>query len=1767
MIPKKKRLVRIIAVFLLLNILQQIIAPLATYALTAGPTAPEATSFEPIDTTDMVNLQSGDFNYNIPLLEVPGPEGGYPLSLSYHAGIQPNEEASWTGLGWTVNTGAINRTVNGYADDHQNMNHVVHDFWKGGARTTYSLGTTVGIGQTPASVSFNLSVSRDTYLGSGLGFSMGLGGKFGWKNIGGNVGVKAGWDPLGDFSTSANARLGAAVPIGSAARSSGALSGGLNASTNFKSISYSGSVGLSDAYGNSVGANISSTGVTVSANVGGFEGRVNNQNYGKTSTTGSGFTIPIPVAWGTIDVGYDYERYWSDEKDEILTNGTLYYPSSSVDFDKNAFDTYSIADIDSSMTKNLSAENVMGGSFPDYDNFYVASQGVSGSMRPYWFRKKLVRQNKKNGDTYLLKQYNYQTQTSPEWNTYQKTGFRFDNDFSNKFLYEGGTFVNSSQTSAPLSEVYSSTSPETGLYNTNSTSRQINKLPGSKNIEWYTNQEILNGTAKVNGFIDTQALNFTRSTSNSNLIGGFSITNESGVTYHYALPAYSYEEEIYSETVKRSEYNGIGPEAYNDLKKPNAYAYTWFLTAITGPDYVDKDNNGLVSGNDWGYWIRFDYGKWKSDYAWRNPSEGFAMDVDNQFQNYSQGKKELYYLNAVVSRSHVAVFEKSERLDGRDANFISNASLTGTTLRLDKIHLINAKDYDPLLYGRGNTDFVIDGKDIATDSQFKNKTLRTLVFGYDYSLCPGVSNFYSSTGIPSGKLTLKSLKTLGKQGADLIPSTIFDYDIPAVEKRTATVSVTSITKVDAFTTRGTLRVLSGDQFLPGDIIAFNGYHAVIFTGSSGNYSIQFLKTAPTTIGGTSVASTTKNAPYNFMYYDSWGMYKPDYISLDNENLSRAVTNVSALAVDVWSLRNITTATGATISVNYESDSYNMPVLARKSILRIKSIKPLADNQMRVTFWETDKMSELLKLGGSYGALVYAAYKANDDNFFCNVDLSDDNSYEVDCSNNNVFPSSHIPMLKKTQGMVLTELGADYAVFKDGAFYDDLTKTQNLLAKPLPTEGNCGNRPLERPCMYISSAFPEDIYGGFLLSPTKTETKGGGIRVTAIQLKIGDLKKSTTYDYTGMNSLTSGVTSFEPFRVVEPKIQLPAGFYHIAASNSEAISIYGRELRNNLWDSYSNMLMIARELPAPGVMYEYVTVGESVLQPGSQTAFEIPGKVKYQVEVFKEDMVRRKIITDDKFNLINNNVQGIKLEDGDHVKMRKLALEDYSSRIGSIKRVIYYDKQGQKLTETINNYLYDDINDKTSAYKDALAGFNNQGIIQENFTDAHFAKQSYGKYDLLGTMTRREFYPNIPTGSTTINYKTGVKAQTQNLAFDFYSGELTRSVSTDGYGNRFMSVSVPAYTVYPQMGLKVYDPAHPEITNPGLNKHMLTQNAASYMYKVDANNEPIGVVSASAQTWSNSVNIVNQSTQNDVWRKKATYVFVPQGSDASGITPNSQFTTFDFTNPEISTLWRKTGEITLYDIYSNALEARDINNNVSATKLGYNQTLAIASGSMANYNEIAFSGAEDQEIDGYFGGGVLARLTGTDASAVTAVSTVAHTGSKSLQVNGQQSGFVYSSAIEEMKLQSGRKYVARVWVRNAIQNDQATLPTNARLYYKINGETHLSDAPVITKQANGWYTLTILIPVNGTGTLEVGCLNNGTTPLYFDDFRFQPMDGGLATYVYDPFTGELTHILDNNNMFTRYEYDGIGRLIRTYRETFQYSVAKTSEIRYNYARPQ
>jgi hypothetical protein len=108
---------RFVSSFLLLIFFFQLVPFTKSFGLTSGPSQPEVQSFQPAGTSDMVDLFSGDFSYNIPLFELPGPNGGYPFNLFYQSGINTDQEASWVGLGWNLQPGAINRQMRGLPDE------------------------------------------------------------------------------------------------------------------------------------------------------------------------------------------------------------------------------------------------------------------------------------------------------------------------------------------------------------------------------------------------------------------------------------------------------------------------------------------------------------------------------------------------------------------------------------------------------------------------------------------------------------------------------------------------------------------------------------------------------------------------------------------------------------------------------------------------------------------------------------------------------------------------------------------------------------------------------------------------------------------------------------------------------------------------------------------------------------------------------------------------------------------------------------------------------------------------------------------------------------------------------------------------------------------------------------------------------------------------------------------------------------------------------------------------------------------------------------------------------------------------------------------------------------------------------------------------------------------------------------------------------------------------------------------------------------------
>ncbi|MBP6186072.1 MAG: hypothetical protein KA479_14110, partial [Saprospiraceae bacterium] len=153
-----------IALVLVFALLNQTFFPTIAWALTSGPTQPEVSSFTPASTSDMVDLFSGDFQYNIPLLDV----GGYPINISYAAGPGMDEEASWVGLGWNLNPGVINRQMRGIPDDFRGDTIYKAFNMRPDVTTGITVGGGLEIKGLPLKLNASLGMYYNTYRGYGI---------------------------------------------------------------------------------------------------------------------------------------------------------------------------------------------------------------------------------------------------------------------------------------------------------------------------------------------------------------------------------------------------------------------------------------------------------------------------------------------------------------------------------------------------------------------------------------------------------------------------------------------------------------------------------------------------------------------------------------------------------------------------------------------------------------------------------------------------------------------------------------------------------------------------------------------------------------------------------------------------------------------------------------------------------------------------------------------------------------------------------------------------------------------------------------------------------------------------------------------------------------------------------------------------------------------------------------------------------------------------------------------------------------------------------------------------------------------------------------------------------------------------------------------------------------------------------------------------------------------------------------------------------------
>jgi YD repeat-containing protein len=200
-------------------------------------------------------------------------------------------------------------------------------------------------------------------------------------------------------------------------------------------------------------------------------------------------------------------------------------------------------------------------------------------------------------------------------------------------------------------------------------------------------------------------------------------------------------------------------------------------------------------------------------------------------------------------------------------------------------------------------------------------------------------------------------------------------------------------------------------------------------------------------------------------------------------------------------------------------------------------------------------------------------------------------------------------------------------------------------------------------------------------------------------------------------------------------------------------------------------------------------------------------------------------------------------------------------------------------------------------------------------------------------------------------------------------------------------------------------------------------------------------------------------------------------------------------------YRTTTFYDSYDSKANLLQYR-MTNNVNASYLwGYNQTLPIAQVQNASHSRIAYTSFE--EPTNHVMGGWDYDFSDDNHTKVDSYS-----GKRSYK----------GSSISKTGLPSGT-YIVSYWARKsgsgngsvAVNGSAQSFTTNQWVYWEVE-------------------------------LTNITSVNISLSGVFLDELRLYPKGALMTTYTHDPLIG-ITSETDTRGITTRYEYDGLGRLVR------------------------
>ncbi|EDM35224.1 hypothetical protein PBAL39_13367 [Pedobacter sp. BAL39] len=800
----ERKKTRFIARVLLFVSVIQIFQPLAASALTSGPGQPEAQSFQPAGVSDMVDLVSGDFKYNIPLMDI----DGYPLNLNYQSGVGIDDEASWVGLGWNLNVGAINRQLRGLPDDFAGDSVVTQHYTKPKVTVGGRITAKVEVkGKAKLGGSFTFGAFSDNYTGIGaeIGANAGISYSFandGLMTAGMGIGVlsntASGVDVTPNVSFSImehgkevqQQRAGLSASLGYNSRS-GLKS--LNFGSTFKGLQANPSISFNTepiypkvqvpyrSDYSSFSFDVGFAAAIVFTGAGGT-GYLNTRRVEKETQVNPGY-------------GFLYAEKGKDNKSAVMDflrekENPVIPELPNLALPVHTPDIFSY----NSQVGSGQFRLYRGGTGAYFDNESTDKSGVNtlgfdagGGLYAHggvtFFNQSTHTTTRKwTSENNYLSRGDFQDEPSTDLNQ-QHVFFRKvdeknleDNSLSGKLnqtsllsVTTSGKTANASfrSQSSLGSNITNISSPITknerqmqGTMVSYLTANEASKGGLDKNIGIYDFNNLGSFEPPVNHQpIKTAQYARVTGSRKAHHLSEITVNDPAGSRSVFGLPVYNLKQEEYSFAVGASYTSkdglvGIGAsiprnrgiDHYYHKDQTGAYAYSYLLTGVLSPDYVDKTGDGITD-DDNGTGIRFNYSR-IGNYKWRTPyynatlgntaalNKAMLADPEDDKASIVYGEKEIYYVHTIESKTKIAYFITENRKDGLGVSGINGGSDLNTRQKcLKEIRLYSKADV--------------------------TKPIKVVKFDYNYELCPGTPNSIADAepGMAKGqgKLTLKKV--------------------------------------------------------------------------------------------------------------------------------------------------------------------------------------------------------------------------------------------------------------------------------------------------------------------------------------------------------------------------------------------------------------------------------------------------------------------------------------------------------------------------------------------------------------------------------------------------------------------------------------------------------------------------------------------------------------------------------------------------------------------------------------------------------------------------------------------------------------------------------------------------------------------------------------------------------------------------------------------------------------------------------------------------